>query len=98
MPGTFIINRLDLKRTLLSLGISDSSIETMLSTLNKQHRHVNAVVFVGMLQKLGVKSKNINNILRRMGIDDTTITEIFNTLDEEKIQSTFGKVVELLVE
>ena len=98
MQGTFIISRVDLKKTLLALSISDGSIESMLNTLNKTHRHVNAVAFVGMLQKLGLKSGSINNILRRMGIDDTTITEITNTLDEEKIQSTFGKVVELLIE
>ncbi len=98
MQGTFIISRIDLKKTLLSLGISDASVEGMLNMLNKSHRHVNAVVFVGMLQKLGLKSRSITNILRRMGVDDTTITEISNALDEEKIQSTYGKVVELIVE
>jgi hypothetical protein len=98
LPGTFIISRIDMKRMLTSMGISESSIEGMLSSLNKMHRHVNVVAFVGMLQKLGPKAAEVSNLLRRIGIDDVTITDIFNTLDEEKIKSTFGRVVTLVVE
>ncbi len=98
MPGTFIISRIDMKRMLTSMGISESSIEGMLSSLNKMHRHVNVVAFVGMLQKLGLRQPEVSNLLRRIGIDDVTITDIFNTLDEEKIKSTFGRVVTLVVE
>ena len=97
MAGTYIINRIELKKMLTNLGCSDKNIEDMLANLNKMHRHVNAVAFVGMLQKLGLKSQDITNILRRMGIDDVTITNVLNMLDEEKIKSTFGKVVELSI-
>ncbi len=70
----------------------------MLSIMEKSHKHVNAIAFVGMLEKLGISSVDIENILRRMGVDDTRIVEIFNALDEEKIEATFGKVAELKVE
>lgn len=98
MAATFTISRIELKKMLASLGVSDGSIEGMLASMNKVHRHVNAVSFVSMLEKLGIKHKDVNNILRRLGIDDTTITEVFNMLDEQKIQSAFGKVVELKVD
>lgn len=80
------------------LGVSPGSIEAMLSIMDKSHKHIDAVAFVGMLQKLGITSNNIENILRRIGIDDTRIVEIFNSLDEEKIEATFGKVVDLKIE
>jgi hypothetical protein len=98
MAGTFAINRIDLKRMLTNLGVNDSTVEGFLASLNKMHKHVNAIAFVGMLQKIGLKQKDISNLLRRVGIDDVTITEIFNSLDEEKIRSTFGRIVELKVE
>lgn len=98
MPGSFTVSRIDLKQMLTNLGISEGTAEGLLNNLNKTHRHVNAVAFVGMLEKLGLKQYDINNILRRIGIDDTTIAEIFNVLDEEKIQSTFGRVIKLGVE
>lgn len=98
MPGTFIVNRVDLKKMLTSLGISDRAVEGLLGNLDKTHRHANVVAFVDMLEKLGLKQYDINNILRRIGIDDAAIAEIFNVLDEERIQSTFGKVVKLEVE
>lgn len=98
MPGSYAVNRIELKKMLTSLGVSDASAEKLLAALNKMHRHVNAVAFVDMLEKMGVKQYSINNILRRIGIDDAAIAEIFNVLDEERIQSTFGKVVKLEIE
>ena len=98
MVGSFSISRIDMKRMLTSMGVSDKSVESLLSSLNKMHRHVNAVAFVGMLQKIGLKQREISNMLRRIGIDDVSITEVFNTLDEERIKSAFGRIVELRVE
>lgn len=95
---TFTVSRVALKRMLTPLGVSDRAAENMLATLNKMHRHVNVVLFVDMLEKLGVKQYDVNNILRRIGIDDAKIAEVFNVLDEERIRSTFGKVVTLKVE
>ena len=37
-------------------------------------------------------------MLRRAGIDDVTISNIFDVLEEEKIKNTFGKLIELRVE
>ncbi len=98
MAGTFSVNRIALKRMLTSLGVSDGAAEKVLGTLNKMHRHVNVVLFVDMLEKLGLKQYDINNILRRIGIDDAAIAEVFNVLEEERIQSTFGKIVKLEVD
>ncbi len=98
MASTFTIKRINLKRAMAIAGISEKNSEVVFASLNRMHRHVNAVAFAGMLQKSGAKRKDIENILRRIGIDDVSITSIFNTLDEEKIKSTFGKVVELSVD
>ena len=98
MGATFVVNRLELKKMLTMLKVSDKTIDELEANLNRLHRHVNAVSFAGMLQKVGLKQADITNVFRRMGIDDISITEIFNALDEEKINETFGKIVMLTVE
>ncbi|MEM3781465.1 MAG: hypothetical protein QXT43_00680 [Candidatus Micrarchaeaceae archaeon] len=77
------------------MGMSEKSIQEMLAELNKLHRHVNAVSFAGMLEKSGMKTEQVINVLRRIGIDDVTITNVLNMLDEEKIKKEYGRLVEL---
>ena len=95
MQNSFVVSKVDLKKMVTSLGVSEGGAEALLAKLDKTHRHVDAVVFAGMLEKLGVRSKDVANILRRIGISDTSITRVFNTLDVEKIEETYGKASRL---
>jgi hypothetical protein len=95
MADTFVVNRIAFRRMLAALGVSDRNMDALEAQLNKEHRHVNSVALAGTLQRLGLSQDRIKNVFRRIGIDDVTITSILNTLDEEKILETFGKVVEL---
>jgi hypothetical protein len=97
MGETFTVNRLELRKTLTLLGASELNIDNLEAELNKMHRHVNAVAFAGLLQKIGIRQDEIINIFRRIGIDDVRITDIMNTLDEEKINEAYGRVVELSI-
>lgn len=98
MQGTFTISKINIKKMLATFGVGENAVNNLLSSMNKLNRNVNVISFVGMLEKIGLKQNEISNILRRIGIDDITIRDILNTFDEEKIESTFGKVVELRVE
>jgi len=98
MGATFTVNRIELKRMLTVLSASERSIEDLLSDLDKMHRHVNIVVFVGMLEKIGLRSEEVSNLLRRVGIDDITVSKIFGVLDEDRIKSAYGRVVEISLE
>jgi len=95
MQNTFVVSKIDLKKMITSLGVTEGSTEAMLAKLDKMRRHVDAVAFVGMLEKLGIRNNDITNILRRIGMGDTKITEVFNILDEEKIEETYGVVSRL---
>ncbi|MGC8628680.1 MAG: hypothetical protein ACP5T4_00510 [Candidatus Micrarchaeia archaeon] len=95
MGATFAVSRHALQRMLVLLGVSDKTVQELLGELNKQHRHINAIAFAGLLEKIGLKPEQVVNILRRIGIDDVTITNIMNGLDEEKIKKEYGKLVDL---
>ena len=98
MGETFTVSRIELKKLLVALNVSEKNIVDFETAMKKSHKHVNAVAFAGMLMKYGLKQKDVADIMRRVGIDDLVISDILNTLDEERIGETFGRVVELSVE
>lgn len=95
MAVTFTVTRIEMKKMLASLGVSDKSVEALLGALDKQHRHANAVSFVNMLMNLGLKQREISNVLRRIGIDDISIANIFDVIDESRIRDSFGRIAEI---
>ena len=98
MAGTYVINKIELKRILNSFGINIRSVEGTLGALDKMHKNVNAIEFAKMLFGLGLKQVQVETILRRIGIDDLAISDIFDRIDEDKIHQSFGRVVELGVD
>ena len=98
MAGSFAINKIELKRILTAFKVSDRNVDSIIAQLDKMHRHVNAITFTEMLQRVGMSQQDIVNVFRRTGIDDITISNIFDVLEEERIRNTFGKLVELSVE
>ncbi len=98
MANTYIVDRIRLEKILSAFKVSTKNIDEMLNQINKTHRHINALALVSMLHRYGVKPADAASILRRIGVDDVTITEIFNRVDEQNISETYGKVVELSVD
>lgn len=97
MGVTFTVSRQSMEHMLSFLGLSEATIQNILSQINKQHRHINAVSFADLLEKNGLKANQVKNLFRRIGMDDITITNVFNALDEERINKEYGKLVEIKI-
>jgi SOS response regulatory protein OraA/RecX len=95
---TFVISRQELRRILIAFGVGERNIETMLTGMEKAHRHVNVITFAGLLEKTGLDRARINNVLRRLGIDDLSIRNILNNIDEQKIIAETGRLFNATVE
>lgn len=95
---TFTISRLELRQILIALGMSEKSIETLISSMDKMHRHTNIIVFASMLEKMGVSREKMSNIFRRMGMDDVTIAHAFTMVDENKISAETGRLYEASID
>ena len=92
---TYSINRIELRRLLISFGVNEKNIAILLSTMEKMHRHVNIISFVAMLEKINIPREKMVNIFRRFGIDDVTINGVLNAVDEEKIKAETGRLYEV---
>ncbi len=95
---TFIITRAELKRLLVTFGVNEKNVNNMLTGMEKAHRHVNVITFAGLLEKTGLDRDKIANVLRRLGIDDLTIRNILNTMDEQKIIAETGRLFSAVVD
>lgn len=98
MAGTYPVSKIEFKRLLSTFKVSDKNIDILLAQIDKSYKHANAVVLAESLQKFGLKQTEIASIFRRIGIDDITISNVFDIIEAEKIKSTFGRLIELSVE
>jgi len=98
MQDTFIVSRIELRQMMILLGVGERDISSLLSYLDKAHRHTNIIIFVNYLERLGVNRESIANIFRRMGVDDVTISNAFRMVDESRISAETGRLYDVNVD
>jgi hypothetical protein len=77
---------------LSSFKVSEKNIQTLLNSMEKMHRHINVISVISLVESYGLNKDQITQLLRRIGIDDTTIAEAIEMLDEHKIVSEGGRL------
>jgi hypothetical protein len=92
---TFVISRPELRKMLVGFGVPEKNIETTFALMDRAHKHVNAIVFAGLLEKANIDRDSIVNIFRRLGMDDVSIANILDSADEAKIIAETGKMFEV---
>lgn len=90
--NTYTISRIEVRRILLALKASEKSIEGIISSMEKSHRHINVISFISLLEKAGLERDDIVNVLRRLGMDDVMISNVMGMVDEKRITSEIGRV------
>ncbi len=99
MAGSyFTIGRNDLRKALVSMGMEDKAILALFNILNKAHRHINAIAFVTTLERMGVGREKSARVLRRIGMDDVVIANVFRMVDESKIDAEIGKIYDATID
>jgi hypothetical protein len=89
---SFTISRNDLRKALVGMGMEEKSILALFNILNKAHRHINVIGFVTTLERIGMGREKSARVLRRMGMNDVVIANVFRMVDESKIDAEIGKV------
>jgi hypothetical protein len=95
---TFVIARNELRKSLVALGMSEKNVIALFGILNKAHKHVNVISFVTAVERMGYDRDKSAKLLRRLGMDDVTISDVFRMVDESKIDSEIGRVYNATVD
>lgn len=95
---TFTITRIELRRILVAFQVSEKDIATIVAAMEKTHKHVNVISFAASLEKAGLSKDKIENIFRRIGMNDVSIHDTMNMIDEQRISAETGRVYEISLE
>jgi hypothetical protein len=99
MPESyFTISRNDLRKALVSIGMEDKTVLSLFNILNRAHRHINAIAFVTTLERMGFSRERSARVLRRVGMDDVVIANVFRMVDESKIDAEIGRVYDATID
>lgn len=96
--STFTISRIELRRVLAAYGMTERKMDEMLSSMEKSHRHVNIVQFIGLMERAGLNRDRIINVFRRMNMDDILIEEVLDMADKSRISAETGRLYEAAVD
>ena len=95
--GSYSISRLELRHLLASFKVSEKSIESILSGMERAHRHINVITLASALEGYGVSVEQMREFLRRVGMGDVTIERIIEMVDEHKIMAASGRIYEIKI-
>jgi hypothetical protein len=85
MASSVSFDRTDLKKKLRNMGLSEMHVEEISNVFAKKNNHLDVVYFVILLERYGVARSLITNYLKDLGIDDSTIINIFSKADSDKL-------------
>lgn len=89
----------DFRRRLRQYGIPDDKVEEITRIFEKSSRRMDVINFVILLERYGAVRRNISEFLKDIGIDDTTIINIFAKVDLKKGSgSGAGQISEVVLE
>ncbi|MBS3069857.1 ATP-binding protein [Candidatus Micrarchaeota archaeon] len=75
----------ELKKRLRSFGLDEVHVEEISELFGKKNKHMDVVSFVILLERYGVGRVNITSFLKDIGIEDSTIINIFSKADFKRL-------------
>lgn len=98
MPKSYSRERTAFKKRLREMGLSDERVEEIATMIEKKSRHMDAVDLVIELERRGVVRKAITSFFRELGIDDSTIINIFTRADQKRTGLTDKEISQVVLE
>ncbi|MEM4367366.1 MAG: ATP-binding protein [Candidatus Anstonellales archaeon] len=98
MGGTVSFEKETFRRRLRQFGLDEEKIEEISGAFEKKNRHMDIVYFVIMLERFNINRDNIVSFLKEIGIDDSTIINIFTKVDYKKMDLVDKDVMQIVLE
>ncbi|MFH1285935.1 MAG: ATP-binding protein [Candidatus Micrarchaeota archaeon] len=85
MAQTYSFEKNELRRKLRAYGLDEEHVEEIAGLFEKKNRHLDVVSFVILMERFGLARANITAFLKDIGIEDSTIINIFSKADFKKL-------------
>lgn len=97
MAKSYQFEKIELRKRLKLFGLRDSHMEEIMGLFDRRNKHMDVINFVLTLEKFGASRAQISNFLRDIGIEDTTLMNIFSRVDFKKAGVDDKKVQEVVM-
>jgi hypothetical protein len=98
MPKSYSMERTAFKKRMREMGLGEDKVEELATLIEKKAKHFDAVDFVIEIERRGVTRKIITVFFRELGIDDSTIINIFTRADQKKTGLTERDISQVTLE
>ncbi len=98
MARTISIEKESLRRRLRMYGLSETHIENISKLFDQKDKHMDIVSFVILLERYGLARRNITNLLKDLGLDDSTIINIYTKADYKKMNIGPREITQVILE
>jgi len=88
----------ELRRRLRMYGLSDTQIEEISTQFDKKNRHLDVINFVLLLEKYGLPRSNITSFLKDVGIEDSTVINVFSKADFKRLDIGDKDISQVIME
>ena len=85
MARTVSFEKEELKKKLRAFGLDEVHIEEVSDMFRKKNKHIDVISFVILMERYGIARVNITSFLKDIGIDDSTIINIFSKADFKRL-------------
>ncbi len=85
MAKSYSFEKSGMKEKLRDFGLSDANIEAIAHMFDKSNRHMDVINFTILLERYGITRVSIISFLKDVGIDDSSIINIFTKADFVKL-------------
>jgi len=75
----------ELRRRLRAYGVTEVQLEDISNLFMKKNQHMDVISYVILLERYGLARTNITSFLKDLGIEDSTIINIFSKADFRKL-------------
>ncbi|VVB99010.1 Uncharacterised protein [uncultured archaeon] len=81
MAKTLFFEKEELRKKLRLFGLDELKVSEVSGVFDQHNRHIDVVSFVIMLERYGVQRSDISSFLHDIGVDESTLINIFSKAD-----------------
>ena len=97
MAKTMFFMKDDLRRRLRAFGLEEVRVAEITSAFDKNNRHIDVVSFVIMIERYGVARPEISSFLHDVGVDESTLINIFSKADFTRLGMSNREVTQVVL-
>ena len=98
MARSVSFEREEMKKRLRLFGLDETHVEEIATLFAKKNRHIDVVSFVILLERYGIGRSNLTTFLKDVGIDDSTIINIFSKADFKRLGLEGKDITQVILE